>query len=188
MKNGQVYLNLELYFLRYLSNEAYDEDSVLMVTLRSGDLKAIANATNQKLLNQEEFLKLSEKRFGNAKKYDLKQGVGIYYEGDLRRMEGTGRDTWFFEGYGKCLDAHGNYYEGEWVGNKYDGQGKLISLDGEIKEGKFKNGIFMGRNNNNGGGRNNNNSNGSLEEGDSSNISRFVSNFNFGYFGKFYEG
>ena len=72
MENAQLYFNLELYFLRYLSNEAYDDDSVLMVTLRSGDLRAIARATQQKLLDEEEWTSLSQKRFGKAVKYDLK--------------------------------------------------------------------------------------------------------------------
>jgi len=43
-----------------------------MVTLRSGDLKAISRATNQKLLDKEQWTELSEIRFGDKKKYELK--------------------------------------------------------------------------------------------------------------------
>ena len=102
-------------------------------------------------------------------------------------MEGTGRDGWFFEGNGKSLDAHGNFYVGEWVGGKYDGHGMLILLDGEEKRGRFKNGFFVeadddndkdngnNQNNNSGGGGTGNDGHNNLNN-NKSNISSYTTN------------
>ena len=49
-----------------------------------------------------------------------------------------------FEGYGRMEKADGEVYEGEFLGNVYHGKGKLKHPNGEIDEAVFKAGFAQG--------------------------------------------
>jgi len=81
---------------------------------------------------------------------------GFCYEGDFfdEYFQGKGKMTWsdgvyegdFFEdkfhGKGK-ITWTGGVYEGDFVNGKYHGKGKFTSADGTVKEGDFKEGVFL---------------------------------------------
>lgn len=47
-------------------------------------------------------------------------------------------------GIGIYMKSDGTVYRGEWVDDRYHGQGKLILNTGEIYEGRFENGLKNG--------------------------------------------
>ena len=78
-----------------------------------------------------------------------KQGKGIYY---YVNPTATYDGDWYDNvrhGYGvEEIHAQGGTqrYEGEWKDNKRCGKGKIRYIDGEVKEGYFENGKFVGTN------------------------------------------
>lgn len=76
-----------------------------------------------------------------------KQGKGIYY---YVNPTATYDGDWYDNvrhGYGvEEIHAQGGTqrYEGEWKDNKRCGKGKIRYIDGEVKEGYFENGKFVG--------------------------------------------
>ena len=68
-------------------------------------------------------------------------GVGkeinnIIYEGQLRDD--------VYHGFGRYIYSNGNYYIGNWVDGKRCGQGKLVTTEGKIYEGIWKNSSYLG--------------------------------------------
>ena len=49
------------------------------------------------------------------------------------------------EGFGIFLDSKGNKYIGEWKDDKFNGKGRLFSIDGDYYEGYFIDGIIDGQ-------------------------------------------
>jgi len=91
--------------------------------------------------------------YSNGDKYDgqfindfVQDGYGIYYWTDSRRYEGNwvngvkqGMGIFYFAPGGKYSKYEGNFWN-----NKFNGQGKVIDLEGKVvREGLFENGEFI---------------------------------------------
>lgn len=158
ISSGTAIFDLETYFMITLGEGSIDPNSVLAITLRSGDFESIKKAINQDILDPKTFRSKVMELFGSEINIDdesqlISKGLGLFYVGDMERTPGS-RVEWYFEGKGKSLDALGAFYEGEFQQGKYHGYGRLIEKNGFVKEGKFEGGKFLGGddsdNNNNG--------------------------------------
>ena len=109
--------------------------------------KYVGNWVSEKLYGQGTYF------YANGAKYvgnwvnNKKQGKGIYY---YVNPTATYDGDWYDNvrhGYGvEEIHAQGGTqrYEGEWKDNKRCGKGKIRYIDGEVKEGYFENGKYVG--------------------------------------------
>jgi len=163
--------DLRFLFFRYLAIKGeIDFRSELGLTLRSDNLEAIYNASPVKLLSQEKFKELLVLHFGRSSVPNTLKNYGLLYKGSAKR--GDTRSELIFDGFGKCVDATGDIYEGNWKDGLYHGFGRLETR-GEILEGRWKDGIFMGNDQSPRGGNNQDNYSGDTLEGNINNFIQF---------------
>lgn len=144
--NSTAVFSLPFYFLGFQNGASLDnyldlKDNYIMLTLQSGDFDAIKNASNMDLVSKETLQEMAKQIFGENINFGDLENYGLFYQGDM--VKGGSSGHWIMEGHGKMLDALGNYYEGEFMGNKFEGAGVLKKATGEVLKGEFKDGQLL---------------------------------------------
>ena len=68
----------------------------------------------------------------------------LRFKSDNSIYKGSWNNYGYKEGFGIFIDSKGNKYAGEWKDDKFNGKGRLFSVQGDYYEGYFNDGIMEG--------------------------------------------